>query len=189
MLKCMGGYRIALCSALYMIGTAAGAVPVDGGASVLPEESAKSPPKVVTRKSCGMTILSDRVFFQRGRAEIQPVDISTLEIAADQIRADANVKRVRIEAHADRFERNGIELSRRRAANVMSFLIQHGVPPSVLVPSAFGARCLPFPSSDEDNRAKNRAVFLVVLERTGETLDTPRCRDAGSERGLVFKPC
>ena len=134
-----------------------------------------------------MTLQLDRVFFQRGRADIQPVEISTLEMAAERIRADADIKRVRIEAHADRFERNGIELSRRRAANVMSILIQRGVPPSTLVSVAFGARCLPFASNNEDNRARNRAVFLVVLERTGETLDAPRCRDAESEKGIRFK--
>jgi len=134
-----------------------------------------------------MTSLTDRVFFMRGRADIQPVEISTLEMAAEQLRANANIKRVRIEAHADRLERNGLELSRRRAANVMAFLLEHGVSPVVLVPVAFGSRCLPFPSNDEDNRSRNRAVFLVPLERTGEVLDAPRCRDAASEQGLRFK--
>lgn len=189
MLKCMGGHRTILICLACVIATAARATPPNAGTPTVVVEPAQARPPVrviIENLRCGPP--SDVIFFETGQSVILPVTYPVLDEAARMLRSQPDIQRVRIEGHADRTERNGLALSRRRAASVMAYLIQQGVARSVLVPVALGSRCPRRPSYTADNRAGNQVVFIVVLQQDGKTLDAPRCRDAKSEEGLVFNP-
>lgn len=189
MLKDMGVLRIALCCIVWASAATAWAdLPDGGGAASGATEPAKPHLVTVQLERRGCPSGPERVFFESGRADIQPITQPILDEVARVLRVRTYIKRVRIEGHADPTEHHALEVSRRRAANVRAYLIRLGVEAERLVAVGFGSGCRLVDSDSPDYRAKNRNVTVEILQQDGKTLDTPRCRDAKSEQGLAFKP-
>lgn len=122
------------------------------------------------RESRGLvvTIVSDRVLFVPGQAEVQPEGIAILDVIADALRDIPN--QIMVEGHTDsspiataRFPSNW-ELSTSRATSVVRYLIdKRGIAPRRV--SAVGyADTRPISEGNAPAaRAKNRRVEIVVL--------------------------
>ena len=189
MLKCMGVSRIALCCFIWATTATAWSDQLDGGVAAVAETAPASQSVVMVQLGPrGCPSGPERVFFESGRADIQPITQPILDEVARVLRVRTDIKRVRIEGHADPTEHHALEISRRRAANVRAYLIRLGVEAERLVAVGFGSGCRLVDSDGPDYRAKNRNVTVEILQQDGKTLDTPRCRDAKSEQGLAFKP-
>jgi outer membrane protein OmpA-like peptidoglycan-associated protein len=84
---------------------------------------------------------------------------------------------MRIEGHTDNkgSDSYNIDLSHRRAASVMRFLLEKGIDTNRLTSEGFGFRCPIVPNDTPDNRAQNRRVDFIILEQDAVQLDPPKC--------------
>ncbi len=69
---------------------------------------------------------------------------------------------MRIDGHADESEREALELSELRAAEVARALIEEGVAPSRIVTRGFGATAPVASNSTAAGRQRNRRVEIVL---------------------------
>jgi outer membrane protein OmpA-like peptidoglycan-associated protein len=111
--------------------------------------------------------IDDTLYFRLGSAELANEAQDSLQAVARTLRSRPEVRRVRIEGHADRSgsaERN-LELSELRAQSVYKALIELGVEPYRLVPIGYGdAR--PVAMETTEGEAQNRRVVFRILEIT-----------------------
>ncbi len=115
-----------------------------------------------------VSLLSDRVLFQTGRAEIRPESRPVLQKIASVLNAVPND--VRVEGHTcnlptrSRQYPSNWELSTARATNVVRFLIGSGGVPAARLSAAGYADTHPYaPNTTEANRLLNRRVEIVVI--------------------------
>ena len=102
--------------------------------------------------------------FKTGSAEILPVSDATLNAVLAILSEHSEIKNVRVEGHTD--NRGGADmnmnLSSRRAASVVKWLVAHGVDKSRLVSKGFGLT-RPIDSNDTDEgRQNNRRVEFHI---------------------------
>ena len=134
---------------------------------------------VITQRGLVIRLLTDRVLFDSGQAELQPQAAPILNHVADLLRL-ASGHDVAVEGHTDSVPIHGSvyptnwELSTARASRVVRFLIAHGA--SKMRMSATGYAALhPLTSNDSAaGRSRNRRVEIVVLRSKA---------GAGSEQG------
>ena len=124
-------------------------------------DKAKGPVKIEHGK-----ITTPPVFFASGKDVILKKSFPTLEMVANIFKANDWVKRVRVEGHTDdRGNDNfNMDLSERRAASVMRFLIEHGVEAERLESKGFGETQPVASNKTGKGRAKNRRVDFVILD-------------------------
>lgn len=110
-------------------------------------------------------IVLQGITFPFDSAEISEADAPLLDVAAEQLAANPDV-RVRVVGHtdsvgADEYNQN---LSERRASAVLGYLTKNGVAPTRLEASGAG-ESQPVASNDtSDGRAQNRRVELLIKE-------------------------
>lgn len=115
-----------------------------------------------------VTIVTDQVLFDEGRADVRPEGFAILGVVADALEEIPNV--VMIEGHTDnrpisttRFPSNW-ELSTARATSVLRYLTeQHGFPSDRLSASGYADTRPVSQGTDAASLAKNRRVEIVVL--------------------------
>ncbi len=127
-----------------------------------------------------------RIEHGAGAAVLSPADQARLRQVAEYVRADPEVSRVYVDGHSDSLgtPRGNLELSRRRAEAVATFLRDCGVPDERLVVRYHGAQ---YPVADNDDpagRAENRRT-TVRLERNWSTAigEQPSARDVPPASG------
>lgn len=121
-------------------------------------------------------ILSDKLWFEPGSAELAQNDAATLDALCGILRStDGDI---RVEGHTDdrpirsRYASNW-ELSTARAISVVKFLIDGGVAPERLSAAGY-ADCKPaVPNVDESKRALNRRVQIVLMSHKIQPLFDP----------------
>ncbi len=138
------------------------------------------PPNGIPEKNgCPRVLLKDkeivileRVEFDTAKATIRPESESLLEAVADVLKEHPELERVAVDGHTDNrgapaFNRN---LSKRRAASVVDWLVEHGIERGRLESRGFGPD-KPLDTNDtEEGRQNNRRVEFQILER-GEQQD------------------
>lgn len=115
-----------------------------------------------------VTIVTDQVLFQEGRAEVQPDGVRILDVVADALAGLPNA--VMIEGHTDsrpistsRFPSNW-ELSTARATSVLRYLVEQSGFPADRLSAAGYADTRPLADGvDAGALARNRRVEIVVL--------------------------
>ncbi|MBW2145409.1 MAG: OmpA family protein [Deltaproteobacteria bacterium] len=114
-------------------------------------------------------IFEDRIFFRLGSAEIDPDAIPVLDAVA-RIIAQTD-KPVRIEGHTDdlpihtRQYPSNWELSTARAVNILRYFIEdRGISPERLSAAGYSQYAPRVPNDNNENRAKNRRVTIVILK-------------------------
>jgi chemotaxis protein MotB len=115
-----------------------------------------------------VTIVTDRVLFQEGRAEVQPAGVRILDVVADALLDLPNT--VTIEGHTDsrpistsQYPSNW-ELSTARATSVLRYLIeQRDFPPQRLSAAGYADTRPIDTGTDPASLARNRRVEIVVL--------------------------
>ncbi|PTL83095.1 outer membrane exchange protein TraB [Vitiosangium sp. GDMCC 1.1324] len=109
-------------------------------------------------------IILDQVHFATDQDVILPESFPILEEVADELLKHLEIQRVLVEAHTDAraSDSYNYDLSRRRAASVMNFLLDSGIAVERLCSAGFG-RSRPLAANDsESNMALNRRVEFTI---------------------------
>jgi OOP family OmpA-OmpF porin len=106
----------------------------------------------------------DNVQFEHGSAEIKPESDSLLDQIALHLKANPELKRVRVEGHTDDTGPRdvNVRLSKQRAEAVRQHLVKRGVNPQRLSAEGYGPDKPLVTDTTEAARAKNRRVEFVV---------------------------
>jgi OOP family OmpA-OmpF porin len=121
-------------------------------------------PAQVIREQGKLRIL-ENVEFATGSAMIQPSSYSLLNQVALVLRANPDIKHMRIEGHTDtRGKREmNLTLSDARARSVRQYLIMKGIRPERVSSKGFGPdRPIVTPEKTNDDLQKNRRVEFII---------------------------
>lgn len=136
-------------------------------------EDPNKPVHVVVKP--GKLDLSERVFFDFDKDTIKPISYPLLDEVVRVLKARPDLGRIRIEGHTDGVggDLYNLDLSRRRAKSVVLYLLEHGIESARLSSEGYGKRC-PLVSNDTpENRAINRRVDFIILEKDQELTPAP----------------
>jgi len=117
-----------------------------------------------------VTVMTDKMLFARGQADLRPGELSLLATVAriaqavpkNPIRVEGHTDSLPI--HTDRFPSNW-ELSTLRATTVLRYFESQGVAPSRMEASGCADQHPLAANDTEANRALNRRVEIVLLRR------------------------
>lgn len=112
-------------------------------------------------------VITDKVFFETGKAKIQPLSFELLEEVALVINDHAHIQRIRVEGHTDSDggESYNKKLSQARADSVRQFLVDAGVEPARLDSVGYGEVEPIDTNRTAEGKANNRRVEFTILEQ------------------------
>jgi outer membrane protein OmpA-like peptidoglycan-associated protein len=115
-------------------------------------------------------VILQQVSFATGKEVIQSDSFGLLQQIADVMQQHPEIARVAVDGHTDNKgpERANVELSRRRAAAVERWLVEHGVDARRLEARGFGPRRPIADNKTDAGRSKNRRVEFQILRRSAE---------------------
>ena len=114
-------------------------------------------------------MIKDQIQFALDSAVILPESFGLLTEIADTVIRRPEIRRVEVQGHTDNSgtaDHNQL-LSEQRAEAVRAWLVQHGVASERLVARGYGQEQPLVPNVTAGNRAKNRRVQFIILERDG----------------------
>jgi chemotaxis protein MotB len=135
---------------------------------------------VIAQRGLVIRLLTDRVLFDSGAAELKPVAFPVLAQVAQILRTKAT-QPVMVEGHTDTVPIHGSlfptnwELSTARASRVVRALIDGGVPPARLSAAGYAALHPISTNGTAPGRSRNRRVEVVLL-RSGQGSPSPGSR-------------
>ncbi len=119
--------------------------------------------------------VSEQVFFRTNRARIRGAAGPALERVVEILNQHPEITLVRIDGHAD--ERGtaefNLDLSHRRAVEVQSFLVAHGIDAARLQVAAHGAAARQSAGTSQEQLARNRRVQFTVMAIGGNVVRAP----------------
>jgi chemotaxis protein MotB len=125
----------------------------------------------IARRGLVIRLLTDRVLFDSGKADLKPQSGPLLSKMAQLLHVDTTHP-IAVEGHtdplpirSDRFPSNW-ELSTARASSVVRFLISHGLTPARLTAAGFAALHPLTSNATASGRSRNRRVEVVLLRLT-----------------------
>jgi chemotaxis protein MotB len=127
---------------------------------------------VIAQRGLVIRLLTDRVLFDSGAAELKPAATPVLSKVADILRREGS-HQVMVEGHTDTVPISGSlfptnwELSTARASRVVRFLIGGGVSQRRLSASGYAALHPLATNATSGGRSRNRRVEIVLL-RSGQ---------------------
>ncbi|HEX8796776.1 MAG TPA: carboxypeptidase regulatory-like domain-containing protein [Polyangiaceae bacterium] len=113
--------------------------------------------------------IKQQIQFALDSAVILPESFGLLTEIADTMIRNPQIKRVEVQGHTDNSgtpEHNKV-LSEQRADAVRAWLVQHGVAADRLVSRGYGQEKPLVPNVTAGNRARNRRVQFIILEKEG----------------------
>ena len=125
----------------------------------------------VARRGLVVTVLTDKVLFDSGQADLKPTSHSLLDALARMLKTTVR-NPIQVEGNTDnvpvsgRFPTNW-ELSTARATAVVRFMIGDGVNPDRLAATGYADRHPIASNATTDGRRRNRRVELVVIRTNG----------------------
>jgi outer membrane protein OmpA-like peptidoglycan-associated protein len=138
-----------------------------------PDPKKNGCPRFIKLEGSSVRVLQ-QVHFQTGSATILPDSFPMLQEIANLLKVTPAIKKMRIEGHTDNrgaAEMN-LDLSKRRAASVMTWLVQHGIEQARLESEGYGLT-RPIETNDtEEGRLANRRVEFKILDE-GDAPETP----------------
>lgn len=134
-----------------------------------PDPKKNGCPKFIKLEGSSVRVLQ-QVHFQTASATILPDSFPMLQEIVLLLQANSDIKRLRIEGHTDNRGNAAynLDLSKRRAASVRQWLVDHGVASDRLESEGYG---LTRPIADNDTdvgRAENRRVEFKILQSGSE---------------------
>ncbi len=134
-----------------------------------PDPKKNGCPKFIKLEGSSVRVLQ-QVHFATGSATIEPDSFPMLGEIAALLKANPSIKKMRIEGHTDNRGNAdlNLDLSKRRAASVRTWLVQHGIEDGRLESEGYGLT-RPIESNDtEEGRLANRRVeFKILNEDSG----------------------
>jgi outer membrane protein OmpA-like peptidoglycan-associated protein len=113
----------------------------------------------------GKAIKIENIFFDSGKFDLKEESHEALNLLYRFMHANPEVK-VEISAHTDNIgsEHYNFDLSEKRAASVVNYLIQIGIEPNRIISKGYG-ETMPVASNDtEEGRALNRRVEFKLIK-------------------------
>jgi outer membrane protein OmpA-like peptidoglycan-associated protein len=106
------------------------------------------------------------VFFATLNDRILPKSFPVLKAVADALRATRDIRRLSVEGHTDSQgdDAFNLDLSQRRANNLVKYLIEQGIEPSRLEPVGFGETRPIHSNQTARGRASNRRVEFRIVD-------------------------
>jgi outer membrane protein OmpA-like peptidoglycan-associated protein len=135
-----------------------------------PDPTKNGCPKHIRLEGSNVRILQ-QVHFQTASATILPDSFPMLTEMVKLLKANPDIQRLMIEGHTDNHggADYNLDLSKRRAASVRSWLVQHGVESNRLQSEGYGLT-RPIDSNESDaGRARNRRVEFKILDQPSGT--------------------
>jgi outer membrane protein OmpA-like peptidoglycan-associated protein len=133
-----------------------------------PDPKKNGCPKFIKLEAGAVRVLQ-QVHFQTASATILPDSFPMLQEIVNLLKVNPTIKRMRIEGHTDNrgaAEMN-LDLSKRRAASVRTWLEVHGIDPARLESEGYGLT-KPIDTNDTDaGRAANRRVEFKITQEEG----------------------
>jgi OOP family OmpA-OmpF porin len=132
-----------------------------------PDPKKNGCPKHIRLEGSNVRVMQ-QVHFQTASATILPDSFPMLTEIAQLLKANADIKLMRIEGHTDNHGAAdyNLDLSKRRAASVVTWLSEHGVDAGRMQSEGYGMT-LPIASNDTDQgRAQNRRVEFKIVDET-----------------------
>jgi outer membrane protein OmpA-like peptidoglycan-associated protein len=128
--------------------------------------------------------IAHQIQFALDSAIILPQSFGILTEVADILIRHTEIKRVEVQGHTDNSgtAEHNKTLSEDRAQAVLSWLTQHGVIADRLVSRGYGQTRPLAPNVTSTNRAQNRRVQFIILEKESAPASTP------AERGTEGAP-
>jgi outer membrane protein OmpA-like peptidoglycan-associated protein len=119
-------------------------------------------PKVV--REPGQLLVLENIEFATGSAIIRPVSYGVLDQVALMLKANPDIKLLRIEGHTDSRGRHSdnMKLSQDRADSVRRYLIGKGIDKDRLQSEGFGPDRPLVPETDQKSLQKNRRVEFII---------------------------
>jgi outer membrane protein OmpA-like peptidoglycan-associated protein len=148
-----------------------------------PDPKKNGCPKFIQLEGSTVRVLQ-QVHFATGSATILPDSFPMLMEIVKLLQATPGIKKMRIEGHTDNrgAAAMNLDLSKRRAASVATWLVQHGIESGRLSSEGYGIT-KPIDTNDTDagRQANRRVEFKIVEEDTGggekPTTDKPASGD------------
>ncbi|MBK8482265.1 MAG: OmpA family protein [Proteobacteria bacterium] len=129
-------------------------------------DTGKGPVQIIGRK-----ITVPRIYFATGKDVILARSLAVLRRAAELIRDNKWIKKLRVEGHTDSVgaDAYNLDLSQRRAASVMRVLNDHGVDASRVTSEGLGETQPIANNATSAGRAANRRVDLIITDPAGSS--------------------
>jgi outer membrane protein OmpA-like peptidoglycan-associated protein len=123
----------------------------------------------LVKLTCERIEIRDSVYFETGSDRIQERSFTLLNQVAGVLQSATRIKRLRVEGHTDDRGKDAynLELSKRRAASVMRYLLEQGVADNRLTSEGYGETRPISDNKTAAGRSQNRRVEFVVLESEG----------------------
>jgi outer membrane protein OmpA-like peptidoglycan-associated protein len=118
---------------------------------------------IVTEKEIKIT---QQIHFEFNKSSIRPISFPVLDAVVDVLKKNPKIE-IEVQGHTDDVGPDAYnkKLSQERADSVRSYLVQHGVEHSRLVSKGFGEERPLVPNTGARNRALNRRVQFVRVEK------------------------
>jgi outer membrane protein OmpA-like peptidoglycan-associated protein len=132
-----------------------------------PDPKKNGCPKHIRLEGSNVHVMQ-QIHFETASATILPDSFPVLTEIAQFLIANPDIKQMRIEGHTDNHGAPdyNLDLSKRRAASVLTWLSEHGVDAGRMQSQGYGMT-LPIASNDTDQgRAQNRRVEFKILDET-----------------------
>ncbi len=148
-------------------------------------------PNADVRLEGGQIRILQQVFFDTDRDTIKPRSTRILTAVADVLRGAAHIRRISVDGHTDNRsdEAHNMDLSQRRAAAVVRWLIGHGVEESRLEAHGYGPTRPIDTNETGAGRSRNRRVEFVIINppqpagvQTAPTAPPPEAPSEGRGR-------
>ncbi len=134
-----------------------------------PDPKKNGCPKFIRLEGSSVRVLQ-QVHFATGSATILPDSFPMLNEIVKLLQATPGIKKMRVEGHTDNrgAAAMNLDLSKRRAAAVATYLVQHGIESGRLSSEGYGMT-KPIDTNDTDpgRQANRRVEFKIIDEDTG----------------------
>jgi outer membrane protein OmpA-like peptidoglycan-associated protein len=112
-------------------------------------------------------VITDRIYFEEGKATLLPESSPVLEAVAEILREHAEITDVLIEGHTNDIGDDEVNyrLSDKRAATVLQWLITAGIDRNRLTSKGYGETRPLVPNDSDEHRALNRRVEFTIVTR------------------------
>jgi outer membrane protein OmpA-like peptidoglycan-associated protein len=134
-----------------------------------PDPKKNGCPQFIKREGSTVFVLQ-QVHFATGSATIEPDSFPMLGEIASLLKANPAIKKMRIEGHTDNRGNAdfNLDLSKRRAASVRTWLVQHGIEDGRLESEGYGlTRPIDTNDTDAGRLANRRVEFKILQEDSG----------------------
>jgi OmpA-OmpF porin, OOP family len=125
-----------------------------------------SPPIRAEVHADEIVIINQRVQFGFNSNRIEGArSFEALDLVAKVIHEHPEIKRIEVAGHTDTMgpRSTNIEISRRRAATVLAYLVSRGIAPDRLTSNGYGPDSPVAPNNNEEGRSANRRVQFKIL--------------------------